>query len=118
VEYVNVIAMDFKLPSSSPAQPELWREHEKFLSKTRDREVIIKAVITDTTNIDDIKKFGRILAGSGKDVSVILQPVTIINDTVKAPDREMVDIFKAYLIKETAKNVAVLGQFHKVLGIR
>jgi len=118
VEFVDVIAMDFKFPSSSPGQPELWIEHEEFLARTRGREVIVKAVITDTTSIDDIKKFGRILAESDREVSVVLQPVTIINDMVKSPDKEMVDIFKAYLVKETSKNVAVLGQFHKVLGIR
>ena len=118
LDKVDVVSMDFKLPSSSPGQQDLWQEHQMFLQGLKSVEVITKAVITDTTNVDDIKKFADILKGFPGKSSVILQPVTGIGGKAKAPDREMLDIFKAYLMKEIDKNVSILGQFHKVLQIR
>ena len=118
LDKVDVVAMDFKLPSSSPGQKPWWPEHYKFLQKLNSVEVIIKAVIAETTNIDDIKKFSHILKEFKGKFSIILQPVTGIDEKVKAPDREMLDIFKAYIVKEINKNVNILGQFHKVLQIR
>lgn len=117
-DLIDVVAMDFKLPSSSPGQEEFWEQHQKFIQKLKGVEIIVKAVITDTTNIDDILKFAQILDGVREGFSVILQPVTGINGKVSAPDKEMLDIFKAYLMKETNKNINILGQFHKVLQIR
>ena len=118
LDKVDIVSMDFKLPSSSPGQQEFWKEHERFLQALNSVEVITKAVITDTTNIDDIIKFANILKSFPGKTSVILQPVTGIGAKIKTPDRETLEIFKAYIMKETDKSVNILGQFHKILQIR
>jgi hypothetical protein len=78
----------------------------------------VKAVITSTTDINDIKIFSRILKGVKGKYSVILQPVTALKGKAEIPDEEMLDIFRAYVNKETNSNVSILGQFHSVLGIK
>ena len=118
LDKIDIVSMDFKLPSSSPGQKEVWREHKMFLKKLEGLEVIAKAVITDTTNIDDIKMFSRVLESFEEKTAVVLQPVSGISEKIRVPDKEMLDIFKAYLIKNTNKNVTILGQFHKILRIR
>ncbi len=50
--------------------------------------------------------------------TIVLQPVTPINDEVKEPDDEMISYFKGYIKKEISGEVVILGQIHKCLGIR
>ena len=118
--YVDIIAMDFKLPSSTGNAEDLWGRHEEFLKKAvaTGKEVIVKAVITDSSNIDDIKRVARITKGvSGKFV-IVLQEVTPVNELSKRPDEEMLSYFKEYLLKESGKEVRIMGQTHKCLGIK
>ncbi|MFH1798529.1 MAG: 7-carboxy-7-deazaguanine synthase QueE [Candidatus Omnitrophota bacterium] len=117
-DYVDIVAMDIKLPSSTGKTEDLWKEHTDFIKYASDRELIIKAVITDSTTIDDIKTMSGILKGIDKEYTVVLQPVTPVNDLVKAPDEEMLSYFKGYVVQTTGKNAAILGQTHKCLGIR
>lgn len=118
IEYVDIIAMDFKLPSSTNASINLWREHREFVKIAAERELIIKAVITDSTTIDDIKTMSGIIKDIAKDCAVILQPVTPVNDLIKGPDEEMLSYFKGYIIQTTEKKAVILGQTHKCLGVR
>ncbi|NQT32863.1 MAG: 7-carboxy-7-deazaguanine synthase QueE [Candidatus Omnitrophica bacterium] len=115
---VDIIAMDFKLPSSTENSREVWLSHEKFIEAAEDKQLIIKVVITDSTTIDDIKMMGNVLAKFNKDFVVILQPVTPTGSHIKEPDGEMLLFFKGYVNKETGKDVSILGQVHKCLGIR
>ncbi len=118
IDKIDVVSMDFKLPSSSPGQEGKWEQHRRFLHKLLGLEVIVKAVLTDKTDIDDIKKFSQVIRSFGGEYSIVLQPVTEISGEVRVPDSEMLDIFKAYIAKETGKKVIVLGQFHKMLNIK
>ena len=118
IDQVDIIAMDFKLPSSTKNAADLWREHDRFFNIAAGKELFVKAVITDGTGIDDIKKMGRTVAGIEKELEIILQPVTSVNDLVAEPDGEMVVYFKKYLEKQAEKDVLILGQMHKCMGIK
>ncbi|RKY40472.1 MAG: hypothetical protein DRP85_08510 [Candidatus Makaraimicrobium thalassicum] len=119
LDLVDIIAMDFKLPSSTGSLKEVWTEHERFIRTAACcKELIVKAVITDSTTIDDIKQMSRIIAGVEKEFAVILQPVTPVNALVKEPDEEMISYFKGYVAKETGKETRILGQAHHHLGIK
>jgi len=118
VDYVDIVAMDFKLPSFGGGEGDLLRLNEEFVKVVSDKELIIKTVITDSTSIDDIKIMGRALAGIKKDITIVLQPVTPVNEQMKEPDREMLSYFKSYVKKETDKEVIVMGQVHHCLGIK
>ena len=118
IDYVDIIAMDFKLPSSTGSLEQPWKAHERFAAVAIWKELIIKAVITDTTTMDDIKHMGRIMAGLKGSFEVVLQPVMPVGDAVREPDEEMLSFFKGYLRKETGKDVMILGQVHKCLEIQ
>ncbi|MFH1553018.1 MAG: 7-carboxy-7-deazaguanine synthase QueE [Candidatus Omnitrophota bacterium] len=118
VDHIDIIAMDFKLPSSGGNPEELWGAHEKFIKTASRKELIVKAVITDSTTIDDIKQMSRTIKPIKKTFVVVLQPVTPVNEMAKEPDEEMISFFKGYLRKETGREVVILGQVHKSLGVR
>ena len=117
IDYVDIVAMDFKLPSSTGIADNLWPMHKEFLKIASKKQVIVKAVIADSTTIDDIKDMSSVLNGNDKDFMVVLQPVTPYNN-IKAPDEEMISLFKKYIIKSTGKETLILGQGHKCFGIR
>ncbi len=117
IKYVDIVAMDIKLPSSTGVAGEVWKEHKEFIDIAKEKELIVKAVITDATTIDDVKKMSSIVGDVDKEFIVVLQPVTPYNDA-KVPDEEMLSLFKRYLIKETGKETIILGQSHKCLGVR
>ncbi len=115
---VDIVAMDIKLPSSSGNNPELWDAHEAFIKAADPCELIAKAIITETTTIDDIKKMGALISNAGKEMTVVLQPVTPVNAAIERPDEEMMVYFREFLKKKTKKDVIILGQVHKLVGIR
>ncbi|MFH1310637.1 MAG: 7-carboxy-7-deazaguanine synthase QueE [Candidatus Omnitrophota bacterium] len=117
IKYIDIIAMDFKLPSSTGISKNLWPMHEAFIQVAKNKELIVKTVITDSTTIDDIKQMGEIIKPLTEEISIILQPVTP-SPFIKIPDEEMVLYFREYMRRTTGKQVIVLGQTHKYLGIR
>lgn len=118
IDYVDIVAMDIKLPSSTKNAENVWQMHEEFIKIARRKELIIKAVITNSTSIDDIKVMSGLMALADKSAAVILQPVEPRNTLVKEPDSEMISYFKGYLSKETGQEVRILGQMHKYLGLK
>jgi len=118
IEFVDIISMDIKLPSSTGIKKDLWSLHERFAAVANTKELILKAVVTDSTVTDDIKRLADICTSVKKDVTVVLQPVTPDEAVVDEPDGELLTYFKKYLEKETAQNIMVLGQVHKCLGVK
>jgi len=117
-DLVDIVVMDLKLPSSCGSSKEFWEEHKKFIEVSSGKEVVVKAVVTDATTIDDIKKMSDILADSLNEGTVILQPVTPIDGIVQDADPEMLSYFKEYIKQATGREIGVIGQIHKKLGIR
>jgi 7-carboxy-7-deazaguanine synthase len=72
-DMINVISMDFKLPSATGLQP-FWAEHKQFLSAAKGTTLFIKAVVTRDTVTDDILTSARIIAGFDKTIPLIIQP--------------------------------------------
>jgi 7-carboxy-7-deazaguanine synthase len=118
VDLVDVVSMDVKLPSSDGSESVLWDKHEKFMEIASRRELIVKAVVTDSTSMEDVKRMSLMIGGVEGDIVVVLQPATVVNDLVREADCEMLSFFKGYIAKETGKSVVILGQIHKLMGIR
>jgi 7-carboxy-7-deazaguanine synthase len=116
--FVDIIAMDIKMPSSSGGPESVWGAHTDFLARCGNKETIVKAVVTGTTSIDDIKKMASLVKDVENEFPIVLQPVTPAGDFIPKADEEMVALFKEYLKKETCRDVVVLGQMHKCAGIR
>ena len=115
---VDIVAMDIKLPSSTKYPENLWRKHEKFIRIAASKELIVKAIITGSTTMDDIKEMARIVRSVKGEIAVVLQPATPVNEDIENSDNEMMGYFKGYMEKETGKNIMVLAQMHKCLGIK
>ena len=118
ISHVDIVAMDVKLPSSAQNREDLVKAHKEFAKMALKKDLVIKAVITDATTIDDVKWMNDMIKGLSGVFRVVLQPVTPVNDLVQEPDEEMINYFKEYIKKETTKDVMILGQLHQRLGIK
>lgn len=148
--HIDIIAMDFKLPSST-GRKAFWREHEEFLKialslsrpflqdnnpsqkqnfileeskpktgegskKGRDKEVFVKAVVTDQTTREDWQKTVDIIYRIAPHILLVLQPVTPFGNCRK-PSEIKISTFRNIASGKLHK-VEVIPQMHPVLGIR
>lgn len=117
--WVDVVAMDVKLPTSTlSSEEQIWERHRSFLSVSRSKSLIVKAVVTGSTVMNDIKKLRTLLSGVKGAVQVVLQPVTVEGLLDETVDEEMLSFFKGYLEQKLDHEIMVLGQMHKLLGIK
>jgi 7-carboxy-7-deazaguanine synthase len=123
---LNSVGMDFKLPSVSGESR--WQEHTKFLQLCNDSqiEVFVKIIVSNNTDLADLKRSSEIVAAINPSIKVFLQPVTplkvtenptaeITQETIIAPSPEQVLSWQA-LMKQNLKDVRVIPQTHKMLN--
>lgn len=114
IDQVDIVAMDFKLPSST-GRAAFWREHEAFLRAAIRRDVYIKMVVTEATRPEDIQAAGRIIKEVKPGVPVVLQP-SWPQDMTSLSEKLM--FFKRNLAMAGARDVRILPQAHKLVGIK
>ena len=73
IDYVDIIAMDFKLPSSAGMKSH-WQEHKQFLTIAKKKEIFVKAVVNHGTLIEDIFSSINIIKEVNPETMFILQP--------------------------------------------
>lgn len=114
IEDIDIIAMDFKLPSSTGMEG-YWTEHKRFLKIASRKEVFIKMVICSTTRQKDIEDaVNLVLKLKIKDIPVILQPNFFeLSRELLARAR----ILQRYCLKYLPE-VKVVPQLHKMTGVR
>jgi len=114
IDFLDIISMDIKLPSSTGAGASYWKAHADFLREAAAKEIFVKSVITNKTSIKDIKRAVSIIKGVDKKIFFILQPVTINNkvQAVKSARRFL------ELANSELDNVRLMPQVHKLLGMR
>ncbi len=116
VSYVDIIAMDIKLPSSTNMPP-LWERHIEFLKIARKRHLFIKAVVTGNTSEDDIIKARDAIENFDKGILFVLQPASATKRGDFAVEKEKI-LNYCKLSKKKLKNVRIIPQVHKFMGIR
>jgi len=111
--YIDVVAMDIKLPSSI-GTGSFWAEHEQFIKACFSKELIVKAVITLSTRSSDINRAVSLIKKLDKNISFVLQP------NYREVSAELIArcIDFKRLAKQHLRNVRVIPQMHKMLGIR
>ncbi len=114
LEHIDIISMDFKLPSACACEP-LWPLHEDFLKMASKKEVFVKMVVTQKTEEDDILSARSIIRKVKPDVPVVLQP-----DWSEAGPSllEKLLSFKRDLVLYGIRDVRILPQAHKLIGIK
>lgn len=112
IEYVDIIAMDFKLPSATGSRPH-WHSHREFLRVARHKEVFIKAVVSPHTQIYDIMQSLKVIIRLGIDAPFILQPQFSHEEELTGKLR----FFQTFCYAHGVKAL-IMPQMHKKWGIR
>jgi len=113
IDYIDIIAMDFKLPSSTGLR-DFWQEHRRFLRIASQREVFIKAVICNTTKLEDLKKALQLLSDFNREIPLILQPNSFEMDTLLMNKIQEFQRFSLGFISD----VRVIPQMHRLVGVK
>ena len=111
---VDIIAMDFKLPSSSGCGV-FWPHHESFLRAAIEKDIFVKLVIGDQTQKEDITTAIEIIRRVRPATPVVLQPDWF--QRTEALTAKL-DDFKQEFIQQGILSVNILPQAHKLAGIR
>ncbi len=114
INRVDIVAMDFKLPSSC-ACGSFWPQHREFLKIAVTKDVFVKMVITSQTVLEDIVAAGEIIAEIKPQTPVVLQSNG--NEEWSHLIRKMT-LFKNRLLERGLSRVEILPQAHKLVGIR
>jgi organic radical activating enzyme len=115
IELVDIIAMDMKLPSATGLSP-YWKEHKRFLEVAYLKEVFVKIVVAKGSNVKEIDEAAAVIAGVDENIPLILQPVTPHGPIKHRPSTEEIFAFHT-AAKRKLKNVRVIPQTHKLLGL-
>jgi 7-carboxy-7-deazaguanine synthase len=115
--WVAIVSLDFKCPSNTGERAR-WDEHEACLEAavTASREVYVKLPVDEATHADEVERGARLLARLAPDAPLFLTPLT-------EPASSRLTISPAALERLHAlasrlhRDVRVLPQLHKVLGI-
>lgn len=114
IDFIDIISMDFKIPSTA-GKGELWDRHRDFLGAAKNKELIAKVVVSSGTPAEEVGTAAKILAKSAPDALLVIQPVVLAAKS--GPSSEM--LFEFYSsARQVLKNVRVIPQAHKILGVR
>jgi len=115
IDYVDIIAMDIKLPSSTQKQA-FWDEHSKFLSIAMKKQVFVKIIVTGKTTAADFSKAVLLISRKNPYIALVIQPVTPLEGVLPASEVGL-EQFKAIAMEHLYK-VKIIPQMHKLYGIR
>jgi organic radical activating enzyme len=113
IDYIDVISMDIKLPSSTRLK-DFWGEHKEFLEIARKKDVFVKVVICIEATMDDFKKAVSLVSNVDPNIPFILQPNSFeLGRDLTAKLHDFKEYGKRYLL-----NVMAIPQLHKVIGVK
>jgi organic radical activating enzyme len=117
IDLVDIVAMDFKLPSST-GERAFWDEHLEFLKIALKKHVFVKIVVTPDTTIEDIEKTVLLINKAGKGIPLIIQPVTPVGPEAKEVSSQMLLKFLDIGLKNNLDHIRVIPQVHKMLKMK
>lgn len=117
IDMVDIVAMDFKLPSST-GERAYWAEHLEFLKIAAKKKVFVKAVVTPNTRNEDIEKAVSLVKKVSEKIPLILQPVTPSRSYVKTIGENRLLEFLEIVSRRGLDNIRIIPQVHKVLNVK
>jgi organic radical activating enzyme len=119
--YVDVIAMDIKLPSS--VGEEMWDAHRRFIEAGAGRELFVKVVMDSHSRLDEVSTAVDIIAAVNRSITLVLQPESETLMSPRTPRESaralMATITEAQsLALASLDDVRVMPQLHKILKVR
>jgi 7-carboxy-7-deazaguanine synthase len=113
IENIDIISMDIKLPSSTQCK-EYWKEHKQFVEIASKKDLFIKTVITNNTDLEDIEKTIEVIKNVDPNILFILQPNYF---EMKQGVMEKCLRFEEICSKKL-NNVRIIPQVHKFMKLR
>ena len=117
IDFIDIVAMDFKLPSSTGLGA-YWKEHLEFLKIAVRKKVFVKSVVTTDTKKEDVEEAARLIRGVNKKIPFILQPATPVKNFDKRPAGNRLLEFLDIALKNEVENSRVIPQTHKISGVK
>ncbi|OGB87476.1 hypothetical protein A3J44_06370 [candidate division WOR-1 bacterium RIFCSPHIGHO2_02_FULL_45_12] len=116
IELVDIIAFDIKLSSATGLSP-YWKEHKKALETAYLKELFVKIVFTRETKANEMDEAARLIAEVDARIPLVLQPVTPFGPIKHRPNPDQIMAFHT-LAKRSLKQVRVIPQVHKLMGVQ
>jgi len=113
LDYFDIIAMDFKLPSSTGLK-DFWSAHRRFLKVASRKDVFIKAVICQSTEKKDLQDAINLIKETNSSVILVLQPNSLEDN---AGMRKKLEQFKEMCLQQQV-TTCIIPQMHKVAWLR
>jgi 7-carboxy-7-deazaguanine synthase len=115
--WIAIASLDVKCPSNTGERAR-WDEHEACLREVvgARRELYVKMPVDETTAPDDVERGARLVAAVAPDAPLFLTPLTEPDTPRLAVGAATLDRLHA-LASRFHRDVRVLPQLHKVLGI-
>jgi len=113
IDYVDIVAMDLKLPSST-ALDDYWQAHSEFLKIASRKETFLKAVICNSTTEKDLRVALRVIEEIDRRFVLVLQPNT---GEMHAGITEKLEEFKHICLEHNISS-RIIPQMHKIYGVR
>ena len=113
--WIDIVSMDLKLPSVTGMRA-YWKEHGEFLKLARGKEVYVKLVVSQPTDLSEWREAVALVEAEAPEVPFILQPVTPfgpVREEIRSDHLQ--ELFE--LSKGRLKDVRVIPQIHPRLGI-
>ncbi len=112
IDYVDIIAMDFKLPTSAH-MGKLWGLHKRFLKIATRKEAFVKAIICSSTTEEDILEVTGLIKDVDRSVVLVLQPNS--NEGHGCLNKKLADFRE--ICSKNGVTACVIPQVHKIVGI-
>jgi len=115
LDFIDIVAMDIKLPSSAGCEA-FWQEHSEFLELSRGKEVFVKVVVTENTKDEDFINAVNLVRQCSREAAFVIQPVTASGTAKEISPARLLEYQK--LAGQELKDVRVIPQLHKLIGVR
>ena len=114
IQQIDIVSMDFKLPSELPENQAYWQEHADFLKVACQREVFVKIVLSGRTSPSELEQAIALICDIDPAIPLILQPVTPVNGVTPVVPEQVLRWQELALAR--LRNVRVIPQTHKLMG--
>lgn len=117
ISLVDIVAMDFKLPSSTKDRG-CWEEHAEFLKIASAKKVFVKAIVTSDTKESDMERAIVLIKKAGTGIPFIIQPAAPVKKIDNPVSEKRLMEFFDMARKNNIKDLRIVPQMHKMLGIK
>lgn len=112
---LDVVSMDIKLPSASGLGP-LWDRHAEFIGAAAGMELVVKVVVSPGTTPEEVAMAAGLAANHQRGAAFVIQPVTGKGGVHGVTGDMLLSFYTE--ARGRIKDVRVIPQAHKILGVR